>query len=58
MKYRNPLHGGRQPEITKWILPTKPLGLQEGFWGSITAIAVVQSELGATRNSARSFAVF
>jgi uncharacterized membrane protein YgaE (UPF0421/DUF939 family) len=34
-------------------LPTKPLGLQEGFWGSITAIAVVQSELGATRNSAR-----
>src|SRR5208282_1253881 len=23
-------------------LPTKPLGLQEGFWGSITAIAVVQ----------------
>jgi uncharacterized membrane protein YccC len=34
-------------------LPTKPLGLQEGFWGSITAIAVVQSELSATRNSAR-----
>jgi len=34
-------------------LPTKPLGLQEGFWGSITAIAVVQSELGATTNSAR-----
>ena len=34
-------------------LPTKPLGLQEGFWGSITAIAVVQSELAATRNSAR-----
>jgi hypothetical protein len=34
-------------------LPTKPLGLQEGFWGSSTAIAVVQSELGATRNSAR-----
>jgi uncharacterized membrane protein YgaE (UPF0421/DUF939 family) len=34
-------------------LPTKPLGLQEGFWGSITAIAVVQSELGATRSSAR-----
>jgi len=33
--------------------PTKPLGLQEGFWGAITAIAVVQSELGATRNSAR-----
>ena len=34
-------------------LPTKPLGLQEGFWGSITAIAVVQSELGATKTSAR-----
>jgi uncharacterized membrane protein YgaE (UPF0421/DUF939 family) len=34
-------------------LPTKPLGLQEGFWGSITAIAVVQSELGATKSSAR-----
>jgi uncharacterized membrane protein YccC len=34
-------------------LPTKPLGLQEGFWGAITAIAVVQSELGATRNYAR-----
>jgi uncharacterized membrane protein YgaE (UPF0421/DUF939 family) len=34
-------------------LPTKPLGLQEGFWGSITAIAVVQSELGATTTSAR-----
>jgi uncharacterized membrane protein YccC len=34
-------------------LPTKPLGLQEGFWGSITAIAVVQSELAATRSSAR-----
>ena len=24
-------------------LPAKPLGLQEGFWGSITAIAVVAS---------------
>ncbi len=34
-------------------LPTKPLGLREGFWGSITAIAVVQSELGATQSSAR-----
>lgn len=34
-------------------VPTKPLGLQEGFWGSITAIAVVQGELGATRTSAR-----
>ena len=34
-------------------LPTKPLGLQEGFWGSITAIAVVQAELSATHTSAR-----
>jgi uncharacterized membrane protein YgaE (UPF0421/DUF939 family) len=33
-------------------LPTRPLGLQEGFWGSITAIAVVQAELSATRTSA------
>jgi uncharacterized membrane protein YgaE (UPF0421/DUF939 family) len=34
-------------------LPTKPLGLREGFWGSITAIAVVQIELRATQSSAR-----
>jgi uncharacterized membrane protein YgaE (UPF0421/DUF939 family) len=34
-------------------LPTNPLGLQEGFWGSITAIAVVQNELSATTTSAR-----
>jgi uncharacterized membrane protein YgaE (UPF0421/DUF939 family) len=34
-------------------LPTKPLGLQEGFWGSITAIAVVQGQLSATQTSAR-----
>ncbi len=34
-------------------LPTRPLGLQEGFWGSITAIAVVQSELAATQSNAR-----
>jgi uncharacterized membrane protein YgaE (UPF0421/DUF939 family) len=34
-------------------LPAKPLGLQEGFWASITAIAVVQNELGATQSSAR-----
>src|ERR1700679_3990469 len=33
--------------------PTKPLGLQAGFWASIPAIALIQSELGATRNSAR-----
>ncbi|MGD0503040.1 MAG: FUSC family protein [Steroidobacteraceae bacterium] len=34
-------------------LPTKPLGLHEGFWGSITAIAVVQAQLSATQSSAR-----
>lgn len=34
-------------------LPTKPFGLREGFWASITAIAVLQTELGATENSAR-----
>lgn len=34
-------------------LPTRPLGLQEGFWGSITAIAVVQNEMTAVKNSAR-----
>jgi uncharacterized membrane protein YgaE (UPF0421/DUF939 family) len=34
-------------------LPTKPLGLREGYWASITAIAVVQTELGATQSSAR-----
>ena len=34
-------------------LPTKPLGLNEGFWGSITAIAVVQTELSSTQTSAR-----
>jgi len=34
-------------------LPTKPLGLQEGFWGAITAIAVVQAQVSATQTSAR-----
>jgi uncharacterized membrane protein YccC len=34
-------------------LPTRPLGLREGFWGSITAIAVVQAELSATQSSGR-----
>jgi uncharacterized membrane protein YgaE (UPF0421/DUF939 family) len=34
-------------------LPTKPLGLKEGFWGAITAIAVVQSETSATQSSGR-----
>jgi uncharacterized membrane protein YgaE (UPF0421/DUF939 family) len=34
-------------------LPTKALGLQEGFWSAITAVAVVQTELSATTSSAR-----
>lgn len=34
-------------------LPTQVLGLREGFWAAITAIAVVQSESGATRSTAR-----
>lgn len=34
-------------------LPTQALGLQEGFWAAITAIAVTQMEIGATRTMAR-----
>lgn len=34
-------------------LPTQALGLREGFWASITAIAVTQMEIGATRTMAR-----
>lgn len=34
-------------------LPTQALGLREGFWAAITAIAVVQAEFGATRTTAR-----
>lgn len=34
-------------------LPTRAVGLREGFWAAITAIAVVQTEFGATRNTAR-----
>ncbi len=34
-------------------LPTLGLGLHEGFWSAITAVAVVQSDFGATRSSAR-----
>jgi uncharacterized membrane protein YgaE (UPF0421/DUF939 family) len=34
-------------------LPTRPLGLQEGFWGSLTAIAVIQGDFRATTSSAR-----
>jgi uncharacterized membrane protein YccC len=31
-------------------VPAQQLGLQEGFWGAITAIAVLQTELMATRS--------
>ena len=34
-------------------LPARALGLQEGFWGAITAIAVVQTEFGASQSSGR-----
>lgn len=35
-------------------LPTRPLGLQEGFWAAaITAVAVMQTELRATQSTAR-----
>ncbi|GJE68947.1 FUSC family protein [Methylorubrum podarium] len=34
-------------------LPTQLLGLQEGFWAAITAVAVAQTEFGATRTTAR-----
>nr|WP_245214405.1 FUSC family protein [Pararoseomonas indoligenes] len=34
-------------------LPTQALGLREGFWGAITAIAVVQNEWGAARGAGR-----
>jgi uncharacterized membrane protein YccC len=34
-------------------LPTQALGLKEGFWGAITAVAVVQTDRGAARSSGR-----
>ncbi|HJE24727.1 MAG TPA: FUSC family protein [Methylorubrum populi] len=34
-------------------LPTQFLGLREGFWAAITAVAVAQTEFGATRSTAR-----
>lgn len=34
-------------------LPTREFGLREGFWAAITAIAVLQVKLDATRNTAR-----
>ena len=53
------LRGGLSQGVTSVLaalvayLPTQALGLREGFWGAITAIAVTQTELGATRNNAR-----
>jgi len=34
-------------------VPTQSLGLNEGFWGAVTAIAVVQTEFRATQSTAR-----
>jgi uncharacterized membrane protein YccC len=34
-------------------LPTETLGLNEGFWAAITAVAVAQTEFGAARSIAR-----
>ncbi|HTC51484.1 MAG TPA: FUSC family protein [Steroidobacteraceae bacterium] len=34
-------------------LPTQPLGLKEGYWSAMTAIAVVQTEFRATETTAR-----
>src|ERR1700712_3761772 len=34
-------------------VPAQALGMNEGFWGAITAIAVLQSEYKATRSTAR-----
>jgi uncharacterized membrane protein YccC len=34
-------------------VPTKELGVREGFWSAITAIAVVQTEFAAVRTTAR-----
>jgi uncharacterized membrane protein YccC len=34
-------------------VPTRALGLNEGFWSAITAIGVVQSEFRATKTTAR-----
>lgn len=34
-------------------VPTQVLGLREGFWAAITAVAVAQTEFGATRSTAR-----
>ena len=33
-------------------LPAQPLGLNEGFWGAITALAVAQTEFGAASSVA------
>ena len=34
-------------------VPTQWFGLREGFWGAITAVAVVQTEFGAVQTTAR-----
>ena len=53
------LQGGAQQALLSSLgavvayLPTQALGLREGFWGAITAIAVMQTEFGAARNTGR-----
>src|SRR4051812_23851535 len=38
--------------VMAWI-PTQALGLREGFWAAITAVAVAQTELNAAKSTAR-----
>lgn len=38
-------------------LPAQPLGLKEGFWASITAISVTQTEFHAAQSTARDQAI-
>lgn len=59
MPLRQRLRGGLSQGVTSAVaalvayLPTQALGLQEGFWGAITAIAVTQTEPGAARSNGR-----
>ena len=56
---RQRLTGGSEHAILAMIaalaayVPTQLLGMREGFWGAITALAVVQSEFHVARSTAR-----
>ncbi len=56
---RERLSGGVQQGVLSAVaaalawLPTQALGLKEGFWAAITAIAVAQAEFNAARSTAR-----